>query len=97
MATFVILGNWTDQGARGAKDSVARSAAVRDTARKFGGEVKQIYWTMGRYDVMAITEAPDDETATAIAVAIAGSGAVRSETMRAFDADEMTRILAKLG
>jgi uncharacterized protein with GYD domain len=97
MATFVVLGSWTDQGARAAKDTVARSEAVRETARKLGGEVKQVYWTMGRYDVMAITEAPDDETATAIAVAIGSPGMVRSETLRAFDADEMTAILAKLG
>jgi uncharacterized protein with GYD domain len=47
--------------------------------------------------VMGIIEAPDDEPATAIAIAVGGSGAVQTETMRAFDADEMTRILAKLG
>ena len=97
MATYVVLSSWTDQGARGAKETVQRAEAVQETARKLGGEVKQLFWTMGRYDVVAITEAPDDETATAMAVAIAGSGAVRSETLRAFDADEMTRILAKLG
>jgi uncharacterized protein with GYD domain len=97
MATFVVLGSWTEQGARAAKDTVTRAEAVRQMARNLGGEVRQIYWTMGRYDVIAITEAPDDETATAIAVAIAGSGAVRSETLRAFGADEMTAILGKLG
>jgi uncharacterized protein with GYD domain len=97
MATFVVLGSWTDQGARAAKDTVKRTEAVRQTARQLGGEVKQVYWTMGRYDVMAITEAPDDETATAIAVAIGSPGFVRSETLRAFDADEMMAILAKIG
>lgn len=96
MATYVVLGSWTDQGARAAKDTVGRADVVRETARKLGGEVKQIYWTLGRYDVMAITEAPDDETATAIAIAISAPGMVRSETLRAFDADEMTAILAKL-
>jgi uncharacterized protein with GYD domain len=97
MATFVVLGSWTDQGARTAKETVTRAEAVRQIARGLGGEVKQVYWVMGRYDVVAIIEAPDDETATAIAIGIAGSGAVHSETLRAFDADEMTALLAKLG
>jgi uncharacterized protein with GYD domain len=97
MATYVVLTNWTNEGARAAKETVARSEQVRQLARRLGGDVKQIYWTLGRYDLVAITEAPDDETAAAIGVAVAGSGAVRSETLRAFDADEMSAILAKLG
>lgn len=97
MATFVVLGSWTNEGARAAKETVTRAEKVRQLAQSLGGEIKQIYWTMGRYDVMAILEAPDDETATAIAVGIGGAGMVRSETMRAFDADEVTGILAKLG
>ena len=97
MATYVVLWNWTNEGARAAKETVTRSEKVREVARGLGGEVRHLYWTMGRYDGVAITEAPDDETATAIAVAIAGTGTIRSETLRAFDANEMGAILSKLG
>ena len=97
MATFVVLGNWTAEGARGAKDTVARSEQVRETARRLGGEVTHVFWLMGRYDAMAIWEAPDEETATAISLAIASAGMVHTETLRAFTADEMTSILGKLG
>ncbi|MGH2616667.1 MAG: GYD domain-containing protein [Thermomicrobiales bacterium] len=97
MATFVVLGSWTDEGARAARDTVKRAEVAREAARKLGGDITHIWWTMGHYDLVAILEAPDDETATAIMVAISGSGMVRSETLRAFDAQALTGILAKVG
>ncbi len=97
MATYVVLGNWTTEGVRAAKGTVERSEAVRGLIRGLGGEMKQLYWTMGRHDMVAITEAPDDETASAISVAIASAGMVHLETLRAFSADEVTKILGKLG
>jgi uncharacterized protein with GYD domain len=97
MATFVVLGNWTDEGARTAKETVNRTEKVRQQLQRLGGEMKHVWWTMGSHDVVAVFEAPDDETATAMMVAVAGMGAVRTETLRAFDADEVTAILAKVG
>ena len=97
MATYVVLTNWTDEGARAAKDTVARAEKVRGVVESLGGKLTHLYWTMGRYDLVAITEAPDDETAAAIAMAVSGSGMVRSETLRAFDAAEMSSILGKAG
>jgi uncharacterized protein with GYD domain len=97
MATYVILINWTDEGARAAKDTVKRSETAQEGARRLGGEITHIWWTMGRYDLVGILEAPDDETATAIMVATGGSGMVRTETLRAFNADELGGILAKVG
>jgi uncharacterized protein with GYD domain len=96
MATFIVLGNWTDQGARSAQDTVARAQQVREAASGLGIEMQQIWWTMGRYDVVAIFEAPDDETATALMVAAARAGSVRTETLRAFDGDEVKAILDKV-
>ena len=97
MATFVVLGSWTAEGARAAKDTVDRAEKVRDLVSRLGGKVIHVYWLMGRYDAMAIWEAPDEETATAISVAIASAGMVSTETLRAFDAAEMTEILKRLG
>jgi uncharacterized protein with GYD domain len=97
VANYVVLINWTEKGVSEAKDTVKRSENVRQLAQQMGGDMKTIYWTLGRYDAVAVLEAPDDETATAIALRSAGNGAVRTETLRAFTADEMTAILAKIG
>ena len=59
--------------------------------------MNQIYWTLGQYDVVAIVDAPNDESATAFALAIGAAGNVRGQTLRAFSKDEMDGILAKLG
>jgi uncharacterized protein with GYD domain len=65
-------------------------------AKKSGITVKDLYWTLGQYDVMAVCEAPDDETATAFALSVSARGNVRSQTLRAFSFDEMKMILGKM-
>ncbi len=62
-----------------------------------GGRLDPLYWTQGRYDLVSVLEAPDEETAAAIVLRVGSSGTVRSETLRAYDAAEMGRILAKFG
>ena len=97
MATYISLSNFTDQGVRSVKDTTKRAEAVREMAKKFGVTVKDVYWTLGRHDVVGIFEAPDDASVTAFALAIAGAGNVRTETMRAFSREEMNGVLRKLG
>jgi uncharacterized protein with GYD domain len=96
MATYIALSNFTDQGIRTVKDSTKRADAVKEAARKFGAEMTQIYWTLGNYDLVAIIEASDDASATAFALAIGAAGNIRTQTLRAFDRDEMNGILARL-
>jgi uncharacterized protein with GYD domain len=97
MPTYISLINWTDQGIRNFRDTVDRAEAGRQLAGTFGGSLKDIYWTIGPYDIVVVSEAPDDETATAFALALASQGNVRTTTMRAFDAGEMAGIVAKAG
>ena len=96
MATYVVLSQFTDQGIRNVKDTTKRSDAVRELARKMGIETKSIYWTIGQYDVVVTFEAPNDEAMTALSLAIASQGNVRTQTRRAFSKDEVTGILGKL-
>ena len=96
MATYIALSNFTDQGIRSVKDCTKRADAVKEAASKFGAKMTQIYWTLGKYDLVAIIEAPDDNAATAFALAIGSAGNVRMQTMRAFTKDEMSGILGKL-
>ena len=58
--------------------------------------MKESYWTLGQYDVVAVFEAPDDETMTAFSLSVAKLGNVKTQTLRAFSAKEMTSILAKM-
>ena len=95
MATFVVLANFTDQGVANVKNTIERADAFRHMAEKVGAKVKDIYWTLGTRDVVAIVEAPDDETATALALSVSSRGNVRSETLRAFSFDQMKQILGK--
>ena len=96
MGTYIALSTFTDQGIRSVKDTTKRADAVKEAAKKFGASMPQIYWTLGKYDVVSIIEAPNDESATAFALAIGAAGNVRTQTLRAFSKDEMNGILAKM-
>ncbi len=97
MATYIVLSSFTDQGIRNVKDTTKRADAVRETARKMGVTMKDIYWTVGKYDVVVTFDAPDDASMTALSLAISSAGNVRTHTLRAFSRDEVSGILAKLG
>lgn len=97
MPTYVTLANFTDQGIRNYSDTTKRAKAFKEMVEDLGGEVKQIVWTMGVYDVVVITELPDDETATAAALKTASLGNVRTTTLRGFDMDQVGSIIDKAG
>jgi uncharacterized protein with GYD domain len=96
MATFIMLGSFTDQGIRSVKDTTKRADAFKELAKGSGVTVKDIYWTLGQYDIVAIAESPDDTTMTALGLALGKSGNVRTQTLRAFSASDMNAILAKV-
>ncbi len=97
MAKYVVLITWTDQGVQAVTDSPQRAAQAAQMIEQLGGHMDTILWTLGRYDLVAIFEAPDDATAAAIGLRTAQTGATRTEILRAFDAGEMGGILQKLG
>jgi uncharacterized protein with GYD domain len=96
MASFVVLANFTEQGARHVKDTLQRAEAFKELAKAAGADVKDMYWTLGQYDIVAICDAPDDETATALSLSVASFGNVKTQTLRAFSAAEMAKILGKM-
>ena len=96
MATFVMLVSFTDQGIRSIKDTTQRADAFTQMAEKSGVKIASIFWTLGRHDIVAIGDAPDDETATALSLSLSAQGNVRTETLRAFSREEMTRIIGKV-
>ncbi len=96
MATYIVLANFTDQGIRNVKDTLKRAEAFKEAAGKFGVTVKNMYWTLGWYDLVVTVGAPDDPSVTALGLALGAMGNVRTQTLRAFGADEMKEILGKI-
>ena len=96
MFTYVSLLNFTDKGIQTVKDSPKRAAAAKEAAKKLGVNMREIYWTMGEYDLVCVLEADTEASITAFNLAIAQQGNVRSKSLRAFSAGEMETVLAKL-
>ena len=93
MATFVILVNLTEQGARNFKESPNRAEAFQAAAAKAGVQVKSLFWTAGAYDVVVTVEGPE-EAVMATNAMMASLGNVRTQTLRAFNAAEMKKIIS---
>ena len=96
MATYIVLFNFTEQGIRNIKDSPKRAAAARELAGGFGIEIRDIFWTLGAFDGALLMEAPDDQAATSWALKVGSLGNVRTQTLRAFRANEFENIVAKI-
>ena len=96
MASYILLGNFTEQGIRDIKDTTKRADAIRAAAKKMGIAVTQMYWMLGQYDVAAIFDAPDDAAMTALALAIGTQGNVRTQILPAFTEKEIGPIIAKV-
>ena len=96
MPTYLSLVNWTDQGIRNVKESPQRFDAFKKAVEAAGGKVIGFYLTMGRYDMVVIVEAPNDEVATTVILSTAKGGNVRTETMKAFPEDQYRGIIAKV-
>jgi uncharacterized protein with GYD domain len=97
MPTYVSLFNWTDQGIRNVRDTVQRYERSQELQDKHGVSLEEIYWTVGSYDLVAIAEAPDEESITAFVLELASAGNLRTTTLRAYNRDEMSGILERLG
>lgn len=96
MATYITLFKWTDQGIRGARDTVDRARAAEELVAHYGATFKDFYWTLGEYDIVGVLEAPDDESAMAALLAIGSNGNARTTTLRAFKGGELAAILEKV-
>ncbi len=96
MATFVVLSKYTQQGAQKIKEGPARIDAARQAGRGMGVDLKAWYLVMGRYDIVTIWDAPNDEAMAKLALAIGSLGNVSTETLRAFTEEEFKKLVAAL-
>jgi uncharacterized protein with GYD domain len=97
MPTYISLVNWTDQGVRNIKDTVERLDRGVEAAEKYGVKPQQTYWTVGPYDMIFIAQAPDDESISAYLLQVCSAGNIRTLTLRAYDREEMSGVVGRLG
>ena len=97
MPTYVALFDWTDQGVRNFKDSVDRYEAAQGQLAALDVRFREILWTLGSHDLVAVIDAPDDETLAAGLLAVAAQGNVRTTTLRAFSREEMRGLVGRAG
>jgi uncharacterized protein with GYD domain len=96
MPTYITLLNFTQQGVEKIKEGPTRLDRAKEAVKAAGGEIKAFYLTMGQYDAVVLSEAPNDEAYATTILAIAAAGAVRTETLRAFTETEYRQIIAAL-
>jgi uncharacterized protein with GYD domain len=97
MTTYVMLANWTEQGALKVKDSPRRLDVAKKTLKDMSGEFKSFYLTMGDYDIVAIYEAPDDAVAARFSLQLGMLGNIRTRTLKAFPEAAYREIINSLG
>ena len=97
MPSYIMLANWTDQGAQKVRDSPRRLDAAKRALTDMGGEFRSFYMTMGDYDLVVVYEAPDDAVAARFTLLLGALGTVRTKTLKAFPEAAFRQIIASLG
>jgi uncharacterized protein with GYD domain len=92
LPSFVVLGNWTDQGIRNVQEAPERIKATRSMVEKAGGKM-QLFYTLGKYDFVMIVEVPNDDAVMAILLCLGSMGNVRTTTLKAWTESEGAKIL----
>ena len=97
MTTYIMLMNWTEQGAKNVRDSPKCLDAARKQLGEMGGSFKAFYLTMGEFDMVAVVEAPDDAVLARFALMLAANGNLKSRTLKAFPEFAYREIISSLG
>ena len=96
MPNYISLVSYTEEGIKSIKDTGKRAKAFAEKLKKHNISMKSTFWTIGRFDIIHIYEAPDDDAAASVAFALGSMGNVRTETLRAFDLEEVTKIVGNV-
>lgn len=97
MVTYIGMLKFTDKGLAAVKGTTQRAAAAKEVAHKFGVNMREVFWTLGEHDLVCVVEAENDQSIAAFSLAMATQGHLRSSySMRAYTAEEMEQVLARL-
>jgi len=96
MPTYIALLKWTEKGIAAVRDSPGRLDAGRAAFKAAGINMTDVYMTMGRYDLICVLEAADDETLAKGMLTLGSQGNVSTETLKAFTEAEYRKIVGSL-
>ena len=88
MATYILLSNLTDEGAKTIKKNPGRIREVNKELEALGVKVMAQYAVLGPYDFVNIVEGPDNETMSRVSAELASRGSVKMLTMAAIPIDD---------
>ncbi len=95
MPHYVSFLKWTEQGIKNVKDSPKRAEAARKLAEQMGGKI-WLWYTMGKYDLVAISEFPDDAVANKYFLTVSGWGNVRTTTTKAWSEQDFAKLVGEM-
>jgi uncharacterized protein with GYD domain len=95
MTTYVSLIDWTDRGIENFRETTHRAGDFSKMVEGAGGTVRELLWTVGEHDLICIADFPDEEAGVAALLKVGSAGSIRSSTMRAFNSEEMDRIIRR--
>jgi uncharacterized protein with GYD domain len=96
MGTYIMLASLTDQGVRTVKELPRWLQNSEALFKSMGAELRELYLVMGPYDWVVIFEAPSDEVAAKLALAVGAKGSNRTQTLRAFGRAETLKLVEAL-
>jgi uncharacterized protein with GYD domain len=96
MPTYVLLVDWTAQGAQAVEQTVDRLEQGARLGESFGCRLEHVWWTQGGHDMVSVVNAPDEEAMVAYTLELARRGNIRTTTLRGWSIDEMREILGRL-
>lgn len=96
MPSYIMLANWTDQGLKAVADGPRRLDAAKKALEEMGGHFRNLYMTMGQYDLVVVYDAPDDAVAARFILLLGQLGNIRSTSMKAFPEEAYRQIVHSL-
>ena len=96
MPIFVILAKYTTQGVKDIKKAPERFKAAQQVAKSVGAEIKDVFYTFGRYDFVSIVEGPSVESAMKGLFMLGAQGAIKTETLVGLSLDDAHKVISEI-
>jgi uncharacterized protein with GYD domain len=94
--TYINLVSRADQGIMNIKEAPQRVDACKKVIEAAGGKLTGFYLTMGKYDIVTIIDAPNDEALANITLSTGSKGSIRTETLKAFTEEQFRSMVAEM-
>ena len=97
MPKYLAVASYTSEGIKGLTKAggVSRRTVVEKLLKSLGVHLEAFYFAFGENDAYLILDVPDNLTAAAISLAVAGAGATRMKTIELLTPEEIDQAMKK--